>query len=159
MIRSFSHPRRRAYPKADPTHMKSIVQPYLMFDGRCAEALEFYKTALGAEVEMAMRFKDSPEPCPDAKPEQAEKIMHASFKIGQSVVMASDGNCAGKAQFSGFSLSISAETPEEVDRIFNALAEGGQVQMPPAQTFWSPRFGMVQDRFGVSWMVGVFHQK
>jgi PhnB protein len=133
------------------------VQPYLFFDGRCEEAIEFYKTAIGAEVLMMMRFKDSPEKPPPDKvaPNSDDRIMHASLRIGQTEVMASDGYAAGKPEFKGISLSVSAADEAEADRLFNALAEGGKVQMPIGRTFFSPRFGMVADRFGVSWMVVV----
>ncbi len=132
------------------------VQPYLFLDGRCEEALAFYRQALGAEDVMMMRFKDAPDPaaCPP-DPANANKIMHASFRIGGSEVMASDGRCQGQPKFEGFALSLTAPDEAEAERLFNALAEGGQVQMPLAQTFFSPRFGMVADRFGVSWMVYV----
>jgi PhnB protein len=128
------------------------VQSYLFFDGRCDEALEFYRQTLGAEVEMLMRFKDSPEPagCPGASP---DKVMHASFRIGETRLMASDGRCEGKASFQGFALSLSVPNEAEADRRFAALAKGGKVQMPLTSTFFSPRFGMVADRFGVMWMV------
>ena len=131
------------------------VQPYLFFDGRCEEAIEFYKKALGAEVLMLMRFSDSPDtPPPGMVPPGSEnKIMHSAMRIGETEVMASDGHCMGKAAFQGVSLSVSASSEAEADRLFNALAEGGQVQMPIGKTFFSPRFGMVADRFGVSWMV------
>ena len=131
------------------------VEPYLFFDGRCDEALEFYKSALGAEVTMLMRFKDSPEPPkPGMVPPGSEnKVMHATFRVGDSVVMASDGSCQGKPSFQGFSLSLSARDAAEADRLFAALANGGQVHMPLSKTFFSPRFGMVADRFGVLWMV------
>ena len=131
-----------------------IVQPYLFFDGRCEEALEFYRQALGAQVEMLMHFKDSPDPvgCPSAS---GEKVMHASVRIGGTTVMASDGRCEGKPTFQGFALSLSVATEAEADRRFAALAKGGQVQMPLAKTFFSPRFGMVADRFGVMWMIVV----
>lgn len=128
------------------------VQPYLFFDGRCEEALAFYREALGAEVTMLMRFRESPEPT-FAPPDAGEKVMHASFKVGDTLVMASDGMCAGKPEFRGVALSLTLADAAGVDRIFAALAEGGQVQMPPARTFFSPRFGMVADRFGVSWML------
>jgi len=131
------------------------IEPYLFFNGRCEEAVEFYKKALGAEVVMLMRFKESPEP-PQAgmlPPGSENKIMHASFRVGDTMVMASDGHCTGKTDFQGFCLSITVPTEAEADRKFAALAEGGQVQMPLAKTFWSPRFGMVADRFGVGWMV------
>jgi PhnB protein len=131
------------------------VQPYLFFDGRCEEALEFYRRALGAEVTMLMRFKDSPEPpqsgtCP---PGSDAKVMHASVRIGDTTVMASDGRCMGQPSFQGFSLTVTASDEAEAERLFNALADGGQVQMPLTRTFFSPRFGMAADRFGVSWMV------
>jgi PhnB protein len=133
------------------------VETYLFFDGRCEEAIEFYRRALGAEVDFLMRFKDSPEPLqPGAcAPGSENKVMHATFHIGKTSVMASDGHCAGKAAFQGFSLSIIVPGEAEANQIFAALAEGGQVQMPLAKTFYSPRFGMVADRFGVSWMVYV----
>ncbi|HSC96084.1 MAG TPA: VOC family protein [Burkholderiales bacterium] len=131
------------------------VQPYLFFDGRCEEAVEFYRSKLGAQVEMLMRIKDSPEPpqpgmCP---PGSENKIMHTAFRIGETTVMASDGRCTGKPRFQGFSLSLTAPNEVEAERLFAALGDGGQVQMPLAKTFFSPRFGMVADRFGVSWMV------
>jgi PhnB protein len=133
------------------------VQPYLFFDGRAEEAIEFYKRALGAQVTMLMRFKDSPEPQPPGMlpPGSEHKVMHASFTIGDATVMASDGNCAGKPSFSGISLSLTAKDVAEAERLFAALADGGQQQVPLAETFFSPRFGMVADRFGVSWMVVV----
>ncbi len=131
------------------------VQPYLFFDGRCEEALEFYRGALGAELTMLMRFKDSPEPPqPGMVPPGSENhVMHASFRIGDTTVMASDGRCAGQPSFQGFSLSLAVPDEAEADRRFAALADRGQVQMPLAKTFFAPRFGMVADRFGVSWMV------
>ena len=133
------------------------VEAYLFFDGRCEEAVEFYKKALGAEVTMLMRFKDSPEPQqPGMVPHGSEnKIMHVSFRIGDSTVMASDGHCTGQTNFQGFSLSLTVPNDAEAERKFAVLAEGGQVQMPLTKTFWSPRFGMVADRFGVGWMISV----
>jgi len=133
------------------------IEAYLFFDGRCEEAIEFYRRTLGAELLMMMRFKESPEPpqpgmCP---PNSENKIMHSSFRIGETTIMASDGCCSGKTSFQGFSLSITVKTEAEAERLFNALADGGQVQMPLAKTFYSPRFGMTADRFGVSWMVMV----
>jgi PhnB protein len=130
------------------------VQPYLFFDGRCEEAIEFYKRALGAELTMMMRFKDSPEPNTCA-PGQDDKVMHAQFTVGGSTILASDGRCEGKTKFEGFSLSLTVRTEADAERLFNALADGGQVQMPLAKTFFSPRFGMVADRFGVGWMIYV----
>ena len=131
------------------------VQPYLFFDGRCEEAVEFYRRTLGAEVIMLMRFKDSPEPPqPGMVPPGAEdKVMHMAMRIGETTVMASDGRCMGKPSFQGFSLSLSVASEAEAERLFAALGEGGQVQVPLTKTFFSPRFGMVADRFGVSWMI------
>lgn len=132
------------------------VQPYLFFDGRCEEALEFYRKALGAEVTMLMRFKDNPDPQPEGAcgaQVSPEKVMHASFNIGETTLMASDGFCSGKPVFQGFSLSLSATDPAHAERLFAALADGGQVQMPLTKTFYSPCFGMVADRFGVGWMI------
>jgi PhnB protein len=131
------------------------VNPYLFFDGRCDEAMEFYRQALGAEVTTLMRFKDSPEPPrPGMVPPGAEnKVMHASFRIGDTTVMASDGRCMGQPSFEGFALTLTLPDEAEADRLFAALGEGGQVQMPLTPTFFSPRFGMVADRFGVSWMI------
>lgn len=133
------------------------VQAYLNFDGRCEEAIEFYRRALGAEVNMLMRFKDSPEPCaPGMLPPGAEnKVLHASLQIGETVLMASDCHAGGKPTFQGISLSITVPDEAKADRLFSALADGGQVQMPLTKTFFSPRFGMVADRFGVSWMIHV----
>jgi PhnB protein len=137
------------------------VQPYLFFDGRCEEAIEFYKSKLGAKVEMLMRYKDSPEPPQPGMvpPGSDSKVMHACLRIGDTAVMASDGNCAGKPSFQGFSLSITARDEAEAERRFAALSDGGQVRMPLTKTFFSPAFGMVADRFGVSWMVVVEAKK
>ena len=133
------------------------VTPYLFLDGRCEEAIEFYKKALGAKVEMLMRFKESPDPPPPGMvpPNFDDKIMHTSFRIGDTVVMASDGCTDGKTNFKGFSLSLAVAKEADADRYFNALADGGEVQMPLGKTFWSPRFGMLTDRFGVGWMINV----
>lgn len=133
-----------------------LVQPYLFLDGRCEEAIAFYRQALGAEIVMMMRFADAPDPaaCPP-DPANANKILHASFRVGDSEVLASDGRCEGRPKFDGFALSLTARNTAEAERLFGALAEGGQVQMPLAETFFSPRFGMVADRFGVTWMVYV----
>lgn len=137
------------------TKDNSLVQAYLFFNGRCEEAIEFYRKALGAEVDMLLRFKDSPEPHqPGMVPPGSEnKVMHASFRVGDTQIRASDGRCTGKANFDGFALSLSVSTEAEADRRFTALADGGKVQMPLTKTFFSPRFGMVADRFGVMWMV------
>ena len=137
------------------TKCNPVLQPYLFFDGRCEEALEFYRSALGAEVLMLMRFKDNPpghEPVA-VPPGSENKVMHATFRVGDTIVMTSDGRCAGRPVFLGFSLSLTVPTEAEAEKIFAALAEGGQVQMPLAKTFFSPRFGMVADRFGVGWMI------
>jgi PhnB protein len=124
------------------------VQPYLFFDGRCEEALEFYKKAVGAEVSMLMRFKDSPEKamCP---PGSKNKVMHTQFQIGDTKVLASDGRRQGQPKFDGFALTLSAKTEAEADKMFAALGDGGSVTMPMTKTFFSPRFGMLADRFGV----------
>ncbi len=134
----------------------ATIQPYLFFNGRCEEALAFYRTLLGAEVEILMRYQDSPEPPPPGMvPAGYEnKIMHVTFRIGASTLMASDG-CGDAPTFAGFSLSLALPTEEDVNRVFSGLADGGQVQMPLMKTFWSPRFGMVTDRFGVGWMVTI----
>lgn len=133
------------------------IQPYLFFDGRCEEAIEFYRGAVGAEVTRLLHFKDSPEPPqPGMVPPGAEnKVMHASFRIGDTTVMASDGRCQGKPSFQGFSLSLIVPDEAEAQRLFSALGAGGQVQMPLSKTFFSAAFGMVADRFGVSWMIFV----
>ena len=133
------------------------VQPYLFFDGTCEAAVEFYRKALGAEVTMLMRYKDSPDPKTKemCAPGSDDKVMHTSFKIGNSVIMASDGAADTRSSFQGFSLSLALSSVEDVERYFATLADGGKVQMPLMQTFWSPLFGMVVDRFGVSWMVSV----
>ncbi len=128
------------------------IQPYLFFDGRCDEAIEFYKKTLGATVEMLMRFKESPEKTMCVAGNE-DKVMHASFKIGETSVMASDGRNTGHPDFKGFALSLNAKDEADADRLFNALADGGQVQMPLGKTFFSPRFGMVADKFGVGWMI------
>jgi PhnB protein len=131
------------------------VQPYLFFDGRCEEAVEFYKRALGAEVSMLMRYKDSPEPQPGmAKAGYENKVMHTTIRIGDSSIMAAD-DCSGHPTFQGFSLSLTVKNEAEAERAFAALAEGGQVHMPLTKTFFSPKFGMLADKFGVGWMVYV----
>ncbi|HEV2303276.1 MAG TPA: VOC family protein [Stellaceae bacterium] len=130
------------------------VQPYLFFDGRCEEAIAFYQKTLGAEVEMMMRWKDNPNP-EMTPPGSAEKVMHAALKIGDGMVLASDGRCLGQPNFQGFALSVTVPNEAEAARVFNALGEGGQVQMPLGKTFFSPSFGMLSDRFGVGWMVYV----
>jgi PhnB protein len=131
------------------------VQPYLFFEGRCEEALAFYGKAIGAKIVDLMRFKESPEPPPPdmCPPGSDDKVMHASFTIGETTVMASDGRASGQPNFQGFALSLLAADEAEAKRLFTAVGEGGQVQMPLGKTFFSPAFGMVTDRFGVLWMV------
>jgi PhnB protein len=135
----------------------TVVQPYLFFEGRCEEALEFYRRSVGAEVVMLMRYKDNPEPaqagCQPAGSD--DKVMHASFRIGETTIMGSDGRCSGQPNFQGFGLTITVPTEADADRLFKGLADGGKVEMPLTKTFYSPRFGMVVDRFGVFWMVMV----
>ena len=133
------------------------IEPYLFFEGRAEEALEFYRKALDAKVGMLMRYKDSPEaPPPGMVPPGSEnKVMHADFRIKDAQIMISDGSVSGKPSFSGFSLSISVDNENEARRYFDALAEGGNVTMPLSKTFWSPLFGMVTDKFGVGWMIGI----
>lgn len=142
-----------------------IVQAYLFFDGQCEAALDFYKAALGAEVEMMMRFGEAP-PAPDGAASEgcgpgpgaqnADKIMHASFRVGDTVIMASDGNCGEAPKFDGFSLSITVSDVATCNRVFAALGDGGAVIQPVMATFFSPAFGMVRDKFGVSWMILVY---
>ena len=132
----------------------SIIQSYLFFDGKCEEAIEFYKKALGAELNMLMRYKDSPEPPPPGcGPVDSNKVMHAQFRIGDTVVMASDGRATGNPDFKGFALALTVKTEAEAEKAFDALANGGKVEAPLTKTFFSPRFGMVADKFGVFWMV------
>ena len=131
------------------------VQPYLFFDGRCEEAIDFYRKAIGAEVGMLMRWKDNPDGCPEGAipPGNENKVMHAALRVGEATVLASDGRCAGNPTFQGFGLSLDAASDAEAKRLFAALAEGGQVQMPLDKTFFASSFGMVADKFGVLWMV------
>ena len=137
------------------TKNNSFVQSYLFFNGKCEEAIEFYRKTLGAEVELMMRFNESPEPHkPGMVPPGFEnKIMHCSFRIGSTTVMASDGCSGGGPKFEGFSLSLSVPNKEEAERAFKALGEGGQVRMPLNKTFFSPAFGMLADKFGLGWMI------
>jgi PhnB protein len=128
------------------------VQPYLNFDGRCDEALEFYKKALGAKVGMLMRFKDAPDKSM-ITPGSENKVMHSQVQVGDATVLMSDGRCTGEANFHGIALAISVASEAEAEKIFTALADGGQVQMPLGKTFFSPRFGMLSDKFGVGWMI------
>jgi PhnB protein len=136
-----------------------IIEPYLFFNGRCEEAVKFYQQDIGAELQMMLRHKESPEPPPPGMmpPNWGDKIMHASLRVGGGILMASDG-CGEGAKFEGFSLSITVPNEAEAGKVFAALSEGGQVRMPLTKTFWSPLFGMVQDKFGVGWMVSVMHK-
>lgn len=134
-----------------------VLEPYLFFNGRCEEAIAFYRQALGAELEMMMRFKESPDPTPPGMlpPGFGEKIMHASLRVGTIRLMVSDGCSAEAPSFNGFSLSLTLETEAEVAKVFAALSQGGEIRMAPTKTFWSACFGMCQDRFGVGWMLTV----
>jgi PhnB protein len=130
------------------------IEPYLFFEGRCEEAIEYYKKVAGAEVTMLMRFKDSPETGDNSMvPADKNKIMHASFRIGDSAIGASDGSCLGPATFKGFSLSLKVDSDADAERLFKALADGGTVHQPLIKTFFASRFGMLADRFGIGWMV------
>jgi len=135
------------------------VQPYLSFEGRCEEAFEFYKSALGAEEVVLMRFKDNPEPPETSMVSSGSenKIMHMEFRIGETSILASDGRCTGHAGFQGITLTLEVANEAEADQSFASLVDGGQVSMPLAKTFFSPKFGMLTDRFGVSWIVIVAH--
>jgi PhnB protein len=139
---------------------KRVLQPYLFFNGRCEEALEFYRQALGAEITAVMRFKDAPQPPKPGMvpPGSDNKVMHATFKVAGATVMASDGRCEGKPNFDGFALSVTVPDVNDADKLFAALGKDGKVEMPLTTTFFSPKFGMVEDRFGVSWMVYVAPQ-
>ena len=130
------------------------IQPYLFFDGRCQEAIDFYRQVFGADVQMVMHYKDSPVPT-SVPPGSDEKIMHASIRIGDTEVFLSDGHCGGKPSFQGFSLSVTPADDAEAARLFAALGDGGVVNMKLGKTFFASSFGMVADRFGVNWMVMV----
>ena len=136
-----------------------LIQPYMNFDGRCEEAIEFYKSALGAKVIMLSRFKDCPDPQQKAQMEDraADKVMHCSLEIGNSTIFVSDGRCLGSTKFDGISLSLGVANEAEADKTFTALGDGGKVIMPLAKTFFSKKFGMVADKFGVTWMVITGH--
>lgn len=128
------------------------VQAYLFFEGRAEEAIAFYQKALGAQLEMKMRFDESPQK-DKTPPGMGDKIMHASMKIGDTTVMLSDGMCEESAAYKGFSMALCEINSAEAEKYFNALAEGGKVRMPLTKTFWSPKFGMLEDRFGIGWMI------
>ncbi len=131
------------------------VQPYLFLDGSCEEAIAFYRAAIGAEVAMLLRYKDHPGPEEErmVPPGSGEKVMHAAIRIGETTIFASDGRCLGQPSFQGFALSLTVHDVAEAERAFAALSDQGKVTMPLAKTFFSPSFGMLTDRFGVSWMV------
>ena len=133
------------------------VQPYLFFEGQCEQAIEFYEKALGAKVQRLLRFKDCPEPpnknCSGSAAPHGDKVMHASLEIGQTQVLVSDGRCQSSPEFKGFSLTLTVEDEEQVEKMFNALLDGGQILMPLDKTFFASKFGMVKDRFGVTWIV------
>lgn len=133
-----------------------MIHNYIFFGGNCEEALEFYKKALGATVGMMLRFNESPDPVPEGMlPAGFEnKVMHADFSVGSTMILASDG-CSESAAHSGYSLALIVATEADADKYFNALAEEGEVRMLLTKTFWSPRYGQVTDRFGVAWMVMV----
>ena len=128
------------------------VQPYVFFDGKCDEALEFYQRALGAKVTALMRWKEAPDKSM-ITPGQENKVMHSEFQVGETVILASDGRGTGNPSFQGFALTITADNDANAKRMFNALGDGGQVQMPLEKTFFASLFGMVADKFGVGWMV------
>ena len=128
------------------------VQPYLFFDGKCEEALEFYKGAIGAKVDMMMRFKEAPDQS-QMQPNTGEKVMHAAFHVGNTQVLASDGHCAGKPSFQGFGLALNAKDDAEAEKLFSAVGKGCQVLQPLTKTFFASKFGMVTDKFGIMWMV------
>jgi PhnB protein len=128
------------------------LQPYVYFDGRCEEAIEFYRKAIGAELVMMMRFKESPDQSM-ISPGVGEKVMHATLRIGDTMVQMSDGRCGGEAKFAGFSLALRPSSDAEAEKIFKALSDGGTVTMPLAKTFFASSFGMLADRFGVPWMI------
>jgi PhnB protein len=129
-----------------------LIQPYLFFEGRADEAIEFYKKTLGAKLEMSMRFKDAPDQSM-ISPGSADKVMHAAIKIGDAVMLMSDGRNTGKPNFQGFSLTIYPKDEAEADKVFGALSAGGEVRMPMDKTFFAKRFGMLADKFGVGWMI------
>lgn len=138
-----------------------FVQPYIDFAGRCEEAIHFYREALGAEVTAMMRNEESPDPLPEEfmKPGKEKLILHSMLQVGETTVMATDGCASRDSEFAGISLSITVPDVDAADRVFAALSDGGAVTMPLDKTFWSPRFGMVTDRFGVHWMVNTVSEE
>lgn len=152
-------PEKTATPARNPaTAAAATVQPYLFFEGRTEEAIEFYRRAVGLEVELLMRYRDAPPApagsgCGGIKPGTENKIMHATLRVGASTFCAADGHCSGETKFEGFALSYTAPTPAEAERAFTALSKGGTVLQPLMETFFSQRFGMLKDPFGVMWSV------
>ena len=130
------------------------VQPYLFFDGRAEEAIDFYQKAVGAKVDMLMRFGEAPDQS-QIKPESKNKVMHCQFRIGDTMVLISDGRNQGSPKFDGFALTIQCKDAAETEKYFKGLSDGGQVEMPLDKTFFAKSFGMLADRFGVGWMVYV----
>ena len=128
------------------------VQPYLSFEGRCDEAIDFYKKAIGAKVEMMMRFKEAPDQSM-ISPGNADKVMHAALRAGDAMLLMSDGRCTGSTNFHGIALALTVPTEADAERVFGGLSDGGKVNMPLQKTFFAPRFGMLADKFGVGWMV------
>lgn len=135
-----------------------FIQPYLFFGGRCEEAIEFYRKAVGAEVDRLVRYREAPEKQPGFPDCFEDKVMHASLRIGETMMLASDGSCEGPQTFEGFSLSLTVPDEAEAERAFAALSDGGLVTMQLEKTFWAPKFGMLQDKFGVGWMISVMHK-
>lgn len=137
--------------------MAKAVNTYLIFNGNCEEAFQFYKSVFGGEFQYVGKYKDAP---PEdggevVSEEDSNRIMHVSLPIGSSVLMGSDSHSKfGDVGFGdNFSISISAESTEEADKIFGGLTDEGRVDMPMQKTFWSPYFGMLKDKFGVNWMI------
>lgn len=137
--------------------MPTTIQPYIFFGGRCDEALAFYQKALGAKVDFLMRYQESPEPAPPGMlaPGWEKKVMHVTFRVGDAIVMASDGCSSADGKGTGFKLALTVATEAEATRAFAGLSDGGTVEMPLSKTFWAPQFGMLTDRFGIAWMVSV----
>ncbi|MBV8799874.1 MAG: VOC family protein [Alphaproteobacteria bacterium] len=128
------------------------INPYLNFNGNCGEAFQFYAKVLGGKDLRIMTFADAPPGMPVTR-ETKNQVMHARFRVGDTMIMGSDGPGGRYNKPQGYAVNIGVDTPEEADRIFAALAEGGNVGMPIAETFWAKRFGVVTDRFGTHWMV------
>lgn len=134
------------------------VIPYVFFDGRCQEALDFYKKAIGIQPGMMMRYGDSPEPSPEGMTIPKDNIMHAEFKLGDTTIFCSDGMSQGTPKFDGFSLAIAADDKSDCEKKFKALSDGGEVVQPLIETFFAHSFGMLKDKFGVNWMLIVSKQ-